>query len=397
VTEPTRRGLPAQVLLVVEQLRRRVPGGSGTYIEGVLNGLVRLWGGNPSGTASGDPSGDASGNPRGDEEADLGLTLYASRAARRAKPDQLVRFGFPVLTAPVPGSVLTRAWDRGLARVPGGFSVVHGFSLAVPREKGIRTIVTVHDLAWRSIPEAYPRHGRKWHEMAFVRSVDAGDEFVVPSESVAAEVRSAGADEMKVVLIEPGSDHLPEPDGSSASAARMLESAGVGGRFVLSVGTLEPRKNLSGLIEAFGKVRGSLPGEWSLVVVGPEGWGPGVEAREGVVLLGSVSPGDLSALYAKAAMLAYVPFIEGYGLPPLEAMRAGTPVVSSRIPSIGEAAFVVDPESCDSIAGGLLAVASDGDLRERLVRLGLDRAGALTWENCAAAHVDLWRREAGRG
>jgi glycosyltransferase involved in cell wall biosynthesis len=379
VNEQTRRGLPAQILLVVEQLRRRVPGGSGTYIEGVLNGLGRLWGGDPS----------------ADKDADLGLTLYASRAARRARPDQLVRFGFPVLTTPLPGSVVTRAWDSGLARVPGGFSIVHGCSLAVPREKGIRTIVTVHDLAWRLIPEAYPRHGRTWHEMAFVRSVDAGDEFVVPSESVAAGVRSSGVDEKKVVLIEPGSDHLPDPDGSSSSVARMLERAGVDGRFVLSVGTLEPRKNLSGLIEAFGKVRESLPGKWSLVVVGPEGWGPGVEAREGVVLLGSVSPGDLSALYAKASMLAYVPFIEGYGLPPLEAMRAGTPVVSSRVPSIGEAAFVVDPESCDSIAGGLLAVATDEGLRERLVRLGRDRSAPLTWENCAAAHVNLWRQGAG--
>jgi glycosyltransferase involved in cell wall biosynthesis len=389
VSEQTRRGLPAQILLVVEQLRRRVPGGSGTYIEGVLNGLGRLW--------ASDPTGDPTGDPIGDRVADLGVTLYASRAAKRVKPDQLVRFGFPVLTAPVPGSVLTRAWDSGLARVPGGFSIVHGCSLAVPREKGIRTIVTVHDLAWRLIPEAYPRHGRKWHEMAFVRSVEAGDEFVVPSESVAAGVRSAGVDEEKVVLIEPGSDHLPDPEASSYSAAQMLERAGVDGRYVLSVGTLEPRKNLSGLIDAFGKVRGSLPGKWSLVVVGPEGWGPGVEAREGVVLLGSVSPGDLSALYAKAAMLAYVPFIEGYGLPPLEAMRVGTPVVSSMVPSIGEAAFVVDPGSCDSIAGGLLAVATDVDLRERLVRLGRDRAGALTWENCAAAHVNLWRQGAGTG
>jgi glycosyltransferase involved in cell wall biosynthesis len=379
VSERTRRGLPAQILMVVEQLRRRVPGGSGTYVAGVLEGLGKLWDGDH-------------------EEADLGLTLYASRPTRNARPDSLGRFGFPVMTAPLPGSVLTRAWDSGLARVPGGFSLVHGCSLAVPRENGVRTIVTVHDLAWRQMPEAYPRHGRKWHEMAFVRSLDAGDEFVVPSESVAIEVRSAGAETGKVVVIEPGSDHLRDPDeGSSRAAALMLENAGVDGPFVVSVCTLQPRKNLSGLIEAFKTVRGSLPGKWSLAVVGPPGWGPDIEPAEGVALLGSVSEGELSALYAKAAMLAYVPFVEGYGLPPLEAMRAGIPVVSSMVPSIGDAAFVVDPHSCESIAGGLLAVASDEDLRERLVRSGRDRAGALTWEKCAAGHVDLWRREAGAG
>jgi alpha-1,3-rhamnosyl/mannosyltransferase len=270
--------------------------------------------------------------------------------------------------------------------------------LAVPREKGIRTIVTVHDIAWRQMPEAYPRHGRKWHEMAFVRSMDAGDEFVVPSESVAVEVRSAGAEAKKVVVIEPGSDHLGDPDeGSLRSAALMLEAAGVDGRFVLSVCTLQPRKNLLGLIEAFKTVRESLPGRWALVVVGPPGWGPGIEPAEGVALLGPVSEGELSALYAKAAMLAYVPFVEGYGLPPLEAMRAGTPVVSSMVPSIGDAAFVVDPHSCESIAGGLLAVASDEDLREQLVRSGRDRAARLTWEKCAAGHVNLWCREADAG
>jgi glycosyltransferase involved in cell wall biosynthesis len=391
VSQQPRRGLPTQILVVVEQLRRRVPGGSGTYVAGVLEGLGKLW----------------NGTQDKDQEANLDLTLYASRASRKERPDRLEQFGFPVMTAPLPGSVLTRAWDSGLARVPGGFSLVHGCSLAVPREKGIRTIVTVHDLAWRQMPEAYPRHGRRWHEMAFVRSMDAGDEFVVPSESVAVEVQSAGVEAEKIAVIEPGSDHLPDPDEASLSAAALrLGDAGVEGPFVLSVCTLQPRKNLAGLIGAFKEVRGSLPGErgkpgnskkWSLVVVGPPGWGPGIEPTEGVALLGSVSEGELSALYAKAGMLAYVPFVEGYGLPPLEAMRAGTPVVSSPVPSIGdgEAAFVVDPHSCDSISAGMLAVASDADLCERLVRSGRDRAGSLTWERCAAAHVSLWLSEAG--
>lgn len=111
--------------MVVEQLRRRVPGGSGTYVAGVLEGLGRLW-----------TEADADKENQHTEPRDLRLTLYASRNTRRAKKYPLAEFGFPVVTAPLPAPVLTRAWDSGVVRVPGGFSIVHGSSLAVPRERG---------------------------------------------------------------------------------------------------------------------------------------------------------------------------------------------------------------------------------------------------------------------
>jgi glycosyltransferase involved in cell wall biosynthesis len=370
-----RRPQPLRVLMVVEQLRRRVPGGSGTYAKGLLLGLRAVQG--------------------SQDRADPEVTLYASRDRRRSlltsragKQDPLESLGFPVVTALVPGPLLTRSWDRGIARAPGGFSIVHGASLAVPQEKELRTIVTVHDLAWRLVPEAYPKRGREWHEKAFLRSVEAGVEFVVPSLQVAAEVRGAGADGEKVVVIEPGSDHLPPPVGRVGT--RKLDEFGVRGPFVLSVGTLEPRKNLVSLIDAFDSVRSALGADWSLVIVGPQGWGPGISAREKVVLVGAVTPEELSSLYSLASMVAYVPFVEGYGLPPLEAMRAGAPVVASKVPSIGEAARVVDPYDTQDIAKGILEVASDEGLRKQLVERGLQRAASLTWRRCARGHLDLW-------
>ena len=137
-------------------------------------------------------------------------------------------------------------------------------------------------------------------------------------------------------MIPMGSDHLPPPD-STAGAAH-LARLGIHGPFLLSVGTLEPRKNQARLIEAYGRIRGSLPEPWPLVMVGPTGWGEQVAPATGVILAGLVSPAELSALYAMARLLAYVPLIEGFGLPPVEAMAFGTPVVASPLPSTAGAA-----------------------------------------------------------
>ena len=145
-----------------------------------------------------------------------------------------------------------------------------------------------------------------------------------------------GAREGTISVIPLGSDILRDRDEDSASA--LLERLGVHGQFLLSVGTLEPRKNLPRLIEAYGIARRSLPEPWPLVVVGPPGWGPELEPREGVVFTGRVGDGTLASLYARARLLAYVPFEEGFGLPPVEAMHFGTPVVSSPLPTTGGAA-----------------------------------------------------------
>ena len=379
--------IDGKVLIVVEQLRRRVPGGAGTYAAGLLTGIGRM--------------AEAG-------EAVPPVTLFASRgeiAIRRrgadrsragpSSDDQLETFGLPLIESRLPGPLLTRVWDAGIGLVPPGFAFVHATSLAVPPARGVpneRTFVTVHDLAWRQVPFAYPARGVRWHENAFVKALRRRLEFVVPSPTVADELQQAGAEPSRVTVIEPGGDHLPPPDFDAASL--LLERNGVRGPFILSVGTLQPRKNLETLADAYSKIRGSLPEPWPLVVVGPAGWGPGLTARDGVVPVGSVSRAQLSALYARAELLAYVPLVEGFGLPPLEAMQAGTPVLASPIPSTGGAAFEVDPHVTEQIAEGLLAVATDSELREDLVAAGLAHARKLSWQACARRHVELWKSRA---
>lgn len=376
---------PGKVLIVVEQLRRRVPGGAGTYAAGLLSGLRQLA---ESGELVPPVSLLASRAPS--PVATRGTEDRMARSGARPEPrhDRIADSGFPLALSRLPGPLLTRAWDARLLQAPKGFRILHATSLAVPPAKRVRIVATVHDLAWRHVPFAFPRHGLRWHEHALEDALRRRVEFVVPSQPVADELIEAGADGSRVTVIEPGGDHLPVADLEAES--RVLQIHGVRGEFLLSVSTLEPRKNLEALMEAYSQIRSSLPGSWPLVVVGPEGWGAGVTARDGVVLAGAVSERELSALYSRATMLAYVPLVEGFGLPPLEAMRAGTAVVASPIPSTGGAAFEVDPHNIEQIARALLTVATDDQVRAELVAKGHVRAAQLSWKACARQHVELW-------
>jgi glycosyltransferase involved in cell wall biosynthesis len=368
------------VLLAVEQLRREVPGGIGNHARGLLSGLQRC-------AADGDA---------------VEVTLIASRPPRRTS-DPLATYGRPVLASALPGPLLTRAWDHALLRAPEGFDIVHSVSLAapMPRRAGrSRLAVTVHDVAWRRHPETTTRRGRRWHEAALQRACDGGAAFVVPSRLVAADLVASGVDETRVTVVPAGTDHLAPPDEDATDA--LLGRVGARGEYLLTVGTLEPRKNLDRLVQAFSQARPQLPERWPLVIAGPAGWGRAARPQEtdGVVFTGSVPDAVLSGLYRRARAFAYVPLTEGYGLPPLEAMRMGTPaVVSSEVPSVhdlGETdpppAHIVDPLDVDDIAAGLVAVLTDDALRADLAARGPSFASARTWQDAAAAHLRLWRR-----
>ena len=351
------------VLLVAEQLRRDVPGGIGTYVRSLAPTVAAL------------PGGPA-------------VALWASRH-RGEGEDPLAALG-PVRASKLPGPLLVRAWDRGLVACPPGFDVLHATSLAVPPTGGTPTTVLVHDLAWRHVPEAYPRRGRRWHEAALRRALARADVLAAPSQQTADELLAAGArpDQVRVFVDPYGCDHLPAPDADGA--ADLLGRIGVEGEYLLTVSTLEPRKNLRRLVTAYGAARPRLPEPWPLVVVGPAGWGEALPSAPGVLPAGKVPDGVLAALYARARLVAYVPLLEGFGLPAVEAMYACAPVVASPMPSTGGAAFEVDPLDVEAIADALATVAGQEGVRSRLVTAGVERSSELTWEAAAVRHVELW-------
>lgn len=383
---------------MVEQLRRPLPGGIGRYARGLVGGLSGLDAGERSGLeaellASRPPHPPAAGPGDGD----------------RRPGDPLAALGLPVRSSVLPRTVLTRAWDRGLVAAPASYDVVHSVSLAAPPVRRGRApgggapalVVSVHDLAWRAHPRATTARGRRWHEAALRRALRRADALLTPAGAVADELRSLGARNDAVVVVPFGADHLPPPDEAGADA--LLARVGVRGPFLLSAGTLEPRKNLRRLTLAYADARPALPEPWPLVVVGPRGWGDGGLGGgppvDGTVATGPVSDGVLAALYRRARAFAYVPLTEGYGFPPLEAMGAGTPVVAGTgVPSVapapGEApaALCVEPTSTEAIAGALVAAATDEALRSDLVARGTALHRTRTWRRCARAHVALWER-----
>lgn len=367
-----------QVDIIVEQLRRQVPGGIGTYCKGLLLGLSSLV-----------------------DEARPSVSLRASRPPAGGA-DPLARLGFDLETSSLPGQALTRLWDLGL---PVGWladrrrnAVVHATSFAFPPVSRQPLVMMVHDLAWRRFPEAYPPRGRAWHERALHRASKAATAFVVPSEHTAEDLLAAGLglSASQVRVAEEGVDHLAPPD--HRGAAHLLERAGLhpGDGYLLTVGTLEPRKNLPALLDAYSEARPHLQSEWPLLVVGPSGWGDSALVARGggpgVIPVGQVEDGVLSALYAGARCTAYVPMVEGFGLPAAEAMAAGSPVVASLgLPSTKGAALEVEPSDVDALAEALVLASSEGPERDGLVASGRKRAVALTWSSCAAVHVELWR------
>ena len=380
-SEPSR----TSVLLAVEQLRRAVPGGIGVYARGLLDGLAQA----------------------GADHDGIALTLVASRppgilpAHRRDTADPLERWGRPMRLSRLPGRLMTRAWDHGLVHAPEGFDVVHSVTTVAPEARRwapTHRVVTVHDLAWRRYPEATTGRGRRWHERSLRRAIDSGAAIVVPSRFVAADLVAAGLEPARLTIAGGGTDHLAEPDHEAARA--LLRHVGVTGEYLLTVGTLEPRKNLDRLARAYGSARTSLPSPWPLVVVGPTGWGRRSRPHDrGVVFTGAVSDAALAGLYAAARAFAYVPLTEGYGLPPLEAMRTGTPsVVAREVPSVHDLGDVgpppvrlVDALDPDDIAAGLVDVMTRDDVRSDLAGRGAAYAQERTWRATAETHIELWK------
>lgn len=363
-TARTHRGSAAfDVTLIIEQLRRPVPGGIGTYTRQLLRGLSV-----------------------GKQEASMTIGLYASRGPRGDDP--LRDLPFELRTSLFPGPMMTRLWDRGRAGIHGS-GVVHALSMSAPSTPS-PLVVTVHDLAFRELPDTFTPYGREWHEAAFLRVAEEADYFVVPSEQVRAALLESGAgiSEERVRVIAEGADHLPEPDDDATSA--LLDKFGVEGKFILSVGTLEPRKNLTRLIEAFVQCRNEFDDSTKLVVCGPVGWSVNLSAPDGVVFTGLVDESILAGLYARAHLVAYVPLLEGFGLPVVEAMHEGAVVVASAVPSAREGALIVDPYDVSSIAGGLLSGMNDDTLRAELRVVGQRYSATLTWEQTANEHRSLW-------
>lgn len=275
----------------------------------------------------------------------------------------------------------------------------HGMDGLAPRSlrRTDRCVITVHDLAFAVHPELYDRRTRLLYRMLFSWMVRRTDRVITDSANTAADLmRIAGVPASRIDVV-----HLGVDPAYFAPPAEPGPGPWDAGPYVLAVGGVSPRKNGRRSLEAFARwrARGGARRAYRLLVAGssldPAFAAPGPAGMpDGVTLLGYVDDSTLRTLYARAAVLLYPAIYEGFGLPILEAMASGAPVVTSSTGSApeaaGDAAVLVDPFAVDSIAEGL-DLATRPEEQARLRAAGLARARLFTWERSAVATGEVYR------
>jgi glycosyltransferase involved in cell wall biosynthesis len=302
----------------------------------------------------------------------------------------------------------TRLWTHvGLSgemrRAPPDLLFVpsHVIPLVHPR----RSVVVVYDVGHRYVPDAHPLADRLYLELSIRWHVRVARELLTISEDARRDlIHLFGADPRRVSVAYPAVDDrfAPEPE---PVVARIRERYGLRGPYVLHVGTLKPRKNLPHLVRAFAAA--DLPSEMHLVLAGVAQGGEAELTRtvrharleDRVDILSYVTPDDLPALYSGAACVAIVSLHEGFGMPALEALACGAPVVASQRSSlpevVGSAGVLVDPLNVSSIADGLRRVVADPACAARLRAAGPARARSFTWRGAAAVTLAALERAGG--
>ena len=255
--------------------------------------------------------------------------------------------------------------------------VFHFSDWMYPPQRGGLRATTIHDLVPLRFPDWVEPATLRMHGPKYVHAARTCDRIFVNSAFTAGEVvELLGVERERVVIAHPGIDPRFRPDG---------EAAGLGGPFVLAVGTLEPRKNLPALASAFALLRERHPA-LTLAIAGLEGWEDRPLAAEGIRLLGYVSDDELARLYRGASAFAYPSRFEGFGIPVVEALASGVPAVVSSHRSMDEAcgdvAFRADPDDAESFAEALGRALDKGPERREH---GLEHAARFTWRACGEA------------
>lgn len=325
-------------------------------------------------------------------------TLELARALARISPADR----FELVS---PSNELSRRfwWQLGLPRYirRSRFNLFHGTNYSVPLLKTCPTVVTIHDLSLLLWPQTHSQHlarRARWRLPLMARRADA---IIVPSQAVKAEVcEHLRIAESKITVIPeaPRSSFWPAPREETVAVRQRLNIAD---DFILFVGTIEPRKNLLTLVRAFQEI--THHSQAQLVLAGDEGWLTGelhgflknADFSERVRLVGYLADDDLRALYSSCRVFVYPSLYEGFGLPLLEAMACGAPVVTSNIPSIretvGKAALLVTPTGVDELARSLVRLLENGVEREQRSAAGKQHASQFSWDRAAATTLKVYR------
>ncbi|MDI6874278.1 glycosyltransferase family 4 protein [Candidatus Solincola sp.] len=365
-----------RVALFADQLFYRQPGGIGTYIRNLVPGLAK-------GLSGVELLLPYHGPPDADPFPSVeGVVMRRLPGRRDATGILWHTVGRPFLE-----------------RYLGHLDLVHTPSLVYPPSRA-PLVATVHDLCVVRFPGAFPAQWRLFHRRGLDLILGRARSLLVDSKATADDLRTlTGRRDPRVRVVPLGVEEPTRPGREEVE--KVLAKHGLRPGYLLFVGTIEPRKNLSRLVQAYASLdppyRDRTEG---LVLVGARGWLGRWElsrvlSQDGVRWLGFLPRQELEAVFRGAFLFVYPSLYEGFGLPVLEAMARGVPVITSRTSSLREvaegAAFLVDPEDVMDIRKALRRLIGDGELRDQLAELGRRRASEYSWNRTVGLTLEAYR------
>ncbi len=285
-----------------------------------------------------------------------------------------------------------------------GLDLLHSPDFIPPFRRNCRSVITVHDLAFLLYPHFLTKESARYYgqiDQAWRKT----DHIIAVSEATKQDsIRMLGVPENKITVIHEAANPIYRQLPPNEAQQHVKQTYKFDRDYILFVSTIEPRKNLPGLLQAYRRLRDEYKREELLVLAGANGWlweevyeTVGRLNLEGSVLfLGRVPSNDLVYLYNAARLLVHPSFYEGFGLTPLEAMTCGTPVIvsnTSAIPEVvGDAAVMVDPHDIDGLTVAMWRVLTEPELREDLICKGLKRAKQFSWKKAAQKTLEVYHK-----
>ena len=284
-----------------------------------------------------------------------------------------------------------------------GLDVLHSPDFIPPHRPSCKSVITVHDLAFLLYPHFLTKESARYYGH-IDQAVRWTDHIISVSESTKRDtIEHLGVPEDKITVVYEAANPIFRPLDRAAAKEEVRNRHGVDGPFVLFVSTIEPRKNVPTLLRALHQLQQCYKEDIRLVLAGGKGWlfedafavVEDLKLDERVHFLGRVSSDDLLYLYNAAELLAHPAFYEGFGLPPLEAMACGLPVVVSNVASlpevVGDAGLLIDPHNVDELTVSMWRLLNDSDLWKEMREKGLRQASRFSWERAARETLDIYR------